>query len=152
MVRYDGQIWSSVNRSNSGINHNSVSSIIVDSSDVWAGTYDGLFRFSKEIKGEIIEPLETVLTSIEIPSINPNSVTVYPNPASQLVTIKVEQSDGWDYQFHIYNSEGRLVHSSESDSSSQLELDVSQYIPGLYFYKLHNTSGTGIIAGKLVIQ
>lgn len=152
VVRYDGQTWSSVNRSNSGINHNSVSSIIVDSSDVWAGTYDGLFRFSKEINGEIIEPLETVLTSVDSPFIIPGGVTVYPNPASQLVTITVEQFDERDYQVHIYNSEGRHVYSSERVSSSQIKLDVSQFNPGLYYYKLHNASEKGIIAGKIVIQ
>ena len=152
VVRYDGQTWSSVNRSNSGINHNSVSYIIVDSSDVWAGTYDGLFRFSKEINGEIIEPLVTVLTSVDSPSIIPGRVTVYPNPASQLVTIKVEQFDERDYQVHIYNSEGRHIYTSERVSSSQIKLDVSQLNPGLYYYKLHNASEKGIIAGKIVIQ
>lgn len=131
VVRYDGQTWSSANRSNSRINHNSVSSIAVDNSNVWAGTYDGLFRFSKEIKGKIIEPLETVLTNIEIPSTNAKEINVYPNPANDLVYVSAPDNMTV-LDVSIIGLDG-LIYNSCFRSSA---ISVAGIKPGIYVLKI----------------
>ncbi len=66
------------------------------------------------------------------------SSKVYPNPASSGLFIEFDNLESKEYQFSIYDNLGRLIVAEDDISSNQTELDVSEYQPGIYYYKLLN--------------
>ena len=61
---------------------------------------------------------------------NINNAHIYPNPASQTVTIQVENFQ----KVEIYNIFGQLV-----DVKSSNTIDVSNYSQGVYIFKIFDT-------------
>lgn len=78
--------------------------------------------------------------ALSVSTINTNLLNVYPNPASESVTIDL----GLDKIEHlkITNSEGRLVYTT-NDTDSKLTVDLSNLNQGLYFihYKSKDSNG-----------
>jgi hypothetical protein len=81
-----------------------------------------------------------------------NSLKVYPDPATEFVTI----SNGTIpfESLEVYNVIGERVHSSSPINNSigqpELKLDVSNWKPGIYFFML--SSGSNSIQGKFSVQ
>jgi hypothetical protein len=75
--------------------------------------------------------------------------SVFPNPASGIVHI--ENLNSGIEKTELYNLLGELIFSKNlSASSMETSLDVSNYLPGIYFLKLY--SGTSSVTKKIIIQ
>jgi len=78
------------------------------------------------------------------------ALKVYPDPATENVTISSSTSP--INSFEVYNIIGKKVQHNENISSAQaeLKLDVSNWIPGIYFYIIQTGSTT--VQGKFSVQ
>ncbi|HKC68426.1 MAG TPA: M1 family aminopeptidase [Bacteroidia bacterium] len=72
--------------------------------------------------------------------------SVYPNPASTMVTIKSEGN----FTFTLYDVTGKMVLSKKCNSIENM--DVSRFASGMYFYQVSSQTAAGIKTGKLVIR
>lgn len=63
------------------------------------------------------------------------TVTLFPNPTTDLVTLKVSKYDELSYQ--IYDNEGRIV-ANEDISSNETSISMSKYENATYFIKIQN--------------
>lgn len=64
-------------------------------------------------------------------------IRIYPNPTSEILTIKFRQQQIVDEQIQIYNSLGILV-LTVNIKQNMTEIDVSKLAIGLYFVRLKN--------------
>jgi hypothetical protein len=76
------------------------------------------------------------------------SVRVYPNPASNSLTIDLGDLDGVSTTIKLYDSSSKLV--LEKRSSSTLHIDVSSYAKGLY--TLHLSTSDRILRSPVVLE
>lgn len=96
------------------------------------------------------EPLSQVL-SVENSNII-QGVSVYPNPAADVININMQQSSG-DYNVSIYDMLGRQVVNSSFknlNGSNELEIPLNSLSAGQYLLKL--TSNDNTFATKFIKQ
>jgi len=70
---------------------------------------------------------------------------VFPNPATELVTITTNENKG---QLIIYNTLGAVLYSQQLNAA-QTAVDVSVYRCGIYFIQLQTVNG---MATKKIIK
>ena len=87
-----------------------------------------------------------VMTGIEEPTANSNSAVVYPNPATDKITI---ESKNIIDEVRIYNNMGKLVYSGEFNND-QIMVNTSTYITGMYIVQVR--SGETVEVRKLIIE
>lgn len=75
---------------------------------------------------------------------NFNSLTVYPNPCSDIVTLEANTAISY---VTIYNLEGKIIQKQQSNNLTRF--DLSSYSPGVYLYKVITEQGN-IRSGKLI--
>jgi hypothetical protein len=73
-------------------------------------------------------------------------ITVYPNPASSIVTFDLGTLKAQDYSIELYDVRGRLQFSTHNNNV----LNVSNYSPGLYLYKFTTDDQSQI--GKIIVR
>ena len=74
-----------------------------------------------------------------------NSIKLYPNPATDKITI---ESNSADNKIEIYNNLGQNVYSCYSAELTS-EINVSEYPTGIYFVKLSNQNGK-VVSTKFI--
>ncbi len=68
---------------------------------------------------------------------NENSVTVFPNPSNEKLTISVHENTGKDIYMDILNTLGQQILSERiSGQSGTISLDISQFKEGIYFLRM----------------
>jgi uncharacterized repeat protein (TIGR01451 family) len=65
-----------------------------------------------------------------------NSLDIYPNPATQTVTIKSQKQIAGEAEWKVYDIYGRLIFNKQTKNKNQLTVDVSQFAEGVYFIQL----------------
>ncbi len=65
-----------------------------------------------------------------------NNVSVYPNPANNLITIEIGVPDFTNSTFELFSSTGQLVKSELIVNDLVVQINVADLEPGLYFYRL----------------
>ena len=93
-----------------------------DNDDLWVATSTGVSRLSDH--------------GLSIKEKDENQFVVYPNPASDLVTIILRE--GASDKVDIYNSSMQLV-SSEKITFNKVYIDMSKFSRGMYFIKVNNS-------------
>ena len=93
-----------------------------DNDDLWVATSTGVSRLSDH--------------GLSIKEKDENQFVVYPNPASDLVTIILRE--GASDKVDIYNSSMQLV-SSEKINFTKVCIDMSKFSRGMYFIKVNNS-------------
>jgi uncharacterized delta-60 repeat protein len=83
------------------------------------------------------------LISIEDVNSSNTTVQVYPNPASDAVTITSEKKIG---QIEIYDLVGKKIYAAQTNRKIQ-QLDVSEWKPGMYFVHIN-----GAVCNKLIVH
>ncbi|MFP4555588.1 MAG: T9SS type A sorting domain-containing protein [Bacteroidales bacterium] len=71
------------------------------------------------------------------PSLNEESITVFPNPTSGVIKMNAEMP----FRFHVFDMTGRLM-LSESTHKQNHSIDISNYSAGIYFVKIISDSIT----------
>jgi hypothetical protein len=91
--------------------------------------------------GEVIKNISLPLSIDEIDN-NSNLFIVYPNPASNLIEIKTNQSNIESIQLQIFDTQGRIVISDQkSIQNRRLTIDVSSIPNQLLFITLTDKNG-----------
>lgn len=86
-----------------------------------------------------------VTYTVNVDEINTIDVTIYPNPAKDF--IKLSAVSCQHSVIKIYNCLGMLMDEIEFDSE-ELEINLSDYNPGVYFFNIDSENGT--IVKKIV--
>jgi hypothetical protein len=91
--------------------------------------------------GEVIKNISLPLSIDEIDN-NSNLFIVYPNPASNLIEIKTNQSNIESIQLQIFDTQGRIIISDQkSIQNRRLTIDVSSIPNQLLFITLTDKNG-----------
>ncbi|MFN8430721.1 MAG: T9SS type A sorting domain-containing protein [Spirosomataceae bacterium] len=119
-----------------------------------AATFDakesGTYRVIVSLNGvsktsnEIVITIKTVLANE--PFIG-SGITIYPNPTSEFVTIKMNNFDGKSSKIKVYSSLGKLVREMETVKSEQT-LEVKNLSSDIYLIKV--TQGKNTYSSKLI--
>ena len=85
------------------------------------------------------------------PSATATGMRVYPNPASNLVQIDLEQAAGADYQLHVFSLTGQLMHTQRiGETTTSFSFPIGTLENG--YYLLHIADGSrSIFRQKLAI-
>lgn len=82
-------------------------------------------------------------TSLSDAAFKKTAFTVFPNPASNQITIA---EDGIDTAtIRLYNTLGQLINTSTTVLSNQMTMDVSKLPSGLYCFEINTTQGVSRI-------
>ena len=65
-----------------------------------------------------------------------NSILLYPNPTNSILNISIPVELNFPANYEIYNNLGQVIKSSNS-SSSELQINTSEFSNGIYFIKLN---------------
>jgi len=84
-------------------------------------------------------------------SVSRSPLTIFPNPASESVTIDLEGYSASANTLAIYSIDGRLIRSVRTNSN-RLEVNLSDYAKGAYILNLLDISGNSIAQSKLIRQ
>jgi hypothetical protein len=80
-----------------------------------------------------------------------NSVKVYPNPASESITVVYDIEDIGDGVFSIYSMDGKLILEKDVvKTEKQIRINTAALENGIYFYSLRN-KGRFMGNGKIVL-
>ncbi len=80
----------------------------------------------------------------------PSGHSIHPNPAKEMLYVKLEDQPGQPVKFDVYNLEGQLVRSTKHDPSTSFSINVAQLPNGAYFYRIK--TGSRSYRGKFVVE
>lgn len=97
---------------------------------------------------QILEPLNTSTSELSM-DLN-NGFTLSPNPASNVVTVEsIDENE--ISRIKIYDIGGKEIFNLGSLTSQSHNLDVSEYVAGIYFVKVENKNNLSQVL-KLVVK
>lgn len=101
------------------------------------------------------EASDTITLTISSVQVIPGSntvVTVFPNPADQWITVRVEPQTPAKYVIELISPSGQRVYSYSTEQAQQFDhrIDVNNFASGVYILRV--SSGGGWITVRLVIQ
>ena len=70
----------------------------------------------------------------------PTSVKVVPNPAQDRTTVQITGKNAIS-QFRLFDAAGRLVQTRHTMMGAQIEVDLSDLSPGLYWFNADGYTG-----------
>jgi hypothetical protein len=115
------------------INHN----LFITTGTIWDGdTVNGVAQW---IGGSHVDTCGHVLTGINEVQVNNESLNIYPNPASNQITIEFENLLQQNYLIEIRNVLGQIVYSETMKNISGKQtknIDLSMIESGVYFVRL----------------
>ncbi len=118
------------------------------------GTYEVKLQVQHE-NGEIdsiAQVIEVGCTDVSIEDLPTIYHTIYPNPAKEVLhfdfevdaLVKIEQ-------INVYNALGQQIHILNS-LSDRVELDVSSWTNGVYFYSLYSKNLGTLFGDRFIVQ
>ncbi len=75
-------------------------------------------------------------------NINKDIVSIFPNPANDILNISIPLSDDKHFDFKIYNNLGRLVSTNSIQNTVNFTYDVSNLTEGIYYIQLTSDNQT----------
>lgn len=91
---------------------------------------------------------ECYLPEIDLPKTELD-ILLRPNPASEQVTIALNQVD--DFNLKCFNATGEVISSDHYEGTNEVMIDLSNYLSGVYFLLLTTDSGERI-AKRLIVN
>lgn len=84
--------------------------------------------------------------------VSENYLNLFPNPASQKITVKYSGTNAENTHFFVYNNLGKLLLTNDrsAENRSNVELDCSAFPPGIYL--LQARSGVNVSTRKFIIE
>lgn len=111
------------------------------------GTYTVTVTVTNDCGTETYTQSITINSTAAIDENTIDGLQLYPNPATNLVTINVSSNETSTVQ--VYNLSGALV-ATPSSFNSTTTVDISQWEKGVYFFHIANQGKTGVY--KLIVQ
>lgn len=79
------------------------------------------------------------------------NIRIYPNPAQHLARIELPDCEGGSLR--VFDAMGRWVEDlALAPESVGTELDVSRYVPGIYFLHIRTATGEAVVRGLAVVR
>jgi len=91
-----------------------------------------------------------IITSINNTDKILNEITLYPNPATDKITITQNGNLAEESIISIFNMAGQQIISEHFNGQNLIQMDVSNLAKGIYFVKIQTNAG--VESKKLVIQ
>jgi choice-of-anchor B domain-containing protein len=83
---------------------------------------------------------------------NQLNVTIYPNPAHDLLNLQLQSKDAGAWSWKLSNISGQLISSGhQPEGSAQAFLQLSGMAPGLYFVEIRDDQGKRVTR-KVVVE
>lgn len=149
----DGTLVDSKNTS--GFQNNSSSLLIGkdENNNYFQGLIDDLQIYNCPLSGTQISSLyneqqASIVTSRE--ESNASYFNIFPNPAKDKVTITNASTFQGNIYVNILNSTGMPVASHTFSNKDQLDIDVSNYTKGIYFFVIKMDQNT--VTKKIIVQ
>ncbi|MCF0206400.1 MAG: T9SS type A sorting domain-containing protein, partial [Bacteroidales bacterium] len=112
--------------------------------DIDADTYYYAVALGQNANGEFgdttVVEFNTIVT--EIPQTNSAEFEVYPNPASDFVSIKCESEN-----IKIFNNLGQIVYSVSANSNETI-VDLAAFENGIYYIKVDGKSAQKLVVNR----
>jgi hypothetical protein len=132
-----------INRwANPSINYNSEPTGIAIGNTNPADEMFAFSRFACVVSNFV--PQSATLTTIEVLPQTPE-FTLYPNPASETITISLNDTD--KYSFKIFNTVGQLILTT-----SERTITVKNFVPGGYFLSIYDDKGLFVGTKKFIVK
>lgn len=99
------------------------------------------YSFTKDSKGSVSEGIQQSFDNYSIinPAQNPNiKFSIFPNPTSDYLNIKIDDFADWDMSYRLYDINGKSIVSNVIISTNTI-INTSQIIPGTYILTIVNT-------------
>jgi hypothetical protein len=96
-----------------------------------------------------LEVCYSLVSSVAEENNNNIALNVFPNPASQSITIDLSNFKQELVSIEISNNLGQIINHS-TEKQSNVVVDVSDYVKGLYFVKVN--FGDFIAIKKIIIE
>ncbi|GAB4291257.1 MAG: hypothetical protein Kow0068_16560 [Marinilabiliales bacterium] len=97
------------------------------------------YQTNSETSGTVSEgvqqPYEIFITSIEDVEEVTLSVTAFPNPTTDYLTLSIEEYDLSNLSYKMFDMNGRLIQSKEINSN-QTKIEMNSLLPATYFIKV----------------
>ena len=77
---------------------------------------------------------------------------VYPNPATDKLTIKIVLENEEVLQLQFISTLGQIIETHSVLSQEELSIDISNYTSGMYMLHLVNNKGKTIATQKLTVE
>lgn len=81
------------------------------------------------------------------PELNLSPIRIFPNPASELVSIPLSEQKG---VVNIFNQRGSLVYNKKTKNEF-IEIDISSWEPGIYYVDFHGEKERTVIPLKFIV-
>ncbi len=91
-----------------------------------------------------------IITAIDDGLLRAESINIYPNPATDIVTIDLSKYNGRALDIQLYDMSGTEAFGISDYKATSLKLDVSRYHNGLYLVQL--TDGKNTVQKKIMIR
>ena len=115
---------------------------------VYSGTIEFITNAGKvsvAVSGE-----GAIITGVDDGEINPEAISIFPNPASRILNIDLSEVGGKKLDIDIANASGTPLFSRKSFTEKTLQLDVSDYTSGIYIIQI--TDGESVVRKKVMIK
>ena len=119
----------------------------------WKGNINNIPGFNEGKTNQLMDPTigpyagstSTLVLGVDEQSINNNSVSIYPIPTQNHVTIIVNEKSS----LSIYNNLGKKISESIINSGTS-EIELKNYSSGIYFFK--TTNKQGVDTKKIIVD
>ncbi|KYG71348.1 putative secreted protein (Por secretion system target) [Roseivirga ehrenbergii] len=91
-----------------------------------------------------------IITGVDDGAINPETISIFPNPASKILNIDLSDLGGKKLDIDITNASGTPLFSRKSFTEKILQLSVSGYTSGIYIIQI--TDGKSVVRKKVMIK
>lgn len=117
----------------------------------WTIDGDSMNYISKWIGGTSVDTCGNMSVGINETDLNSQSLNIFPNPATNQITIEFELAETKNVCLEIKNVLGqtiKIISNSFTTGNNKIDIDVSEFSSGLYFIQLQ--SKNKIISKKMI--
>lgn len=132
---------------NSGCNQTSVETIVTTldilADSITIETDTGFEESNLILSTNTLNAVETVLcitTNINTNDFNSFEALLYPNPITEISTLKFEYNPSEIFELRIYNSNGQIVHQITEITAGEIEIKRNDLDIGIYFIQLQSSN------------
>jgi len=115
----------------------------------WTIDGDSINSIAKWTGGSYVDTCG-IITSINQINDKENNITVYPNPATENITLEIPEGESGQYSLQFLDVTGRLIKEEKNISDKTYFLNVYSLKKGVYFVKLIGSKY--LYLEKMIIQ
>ena len=106
-----------------------------------------------EKMGWVIESLTSyqgLFSSVDDISTNSFAVKTFPNPANNIINLQIEKEDLENYDAQFFTVTGQLIYQTSIQKDYQKEIDVLNFLKGIYHYVVTKVDDQQKGFGKII--